>query len=112
MNSHFPFVKCFLNLAGGKGFKWEFHSIIFYMIFVIPRYIEGLEADNTSVSNWQRNLSVKEDDIQLDAQQKSRLPGHWLANGPGPEGDLVKSLWKLRDMMMQDSIRISKSHYV
>ena len=61
------------------------------------------------MSNWEKSLSVKQHDIQLDPQQRSRLPGHWLANGPGPEGDLVNSLWKLRDMMMHDSLRISKS---
>lgn len=39
---------------------------------------------------------------------ESRLPAHWLANGPGNYGNITNALWALRDFMLRDALNISK----
>ncbi|XP_070557674.1 protein polybromo-1-like isoform X3 [Ptychodera flava] len=76
------------------------------------RYIEGLRSSHKTVSEWDRNLNAKRQDIPLSHQQKAKLPVHWLANGAGPCGDATKALWTLRDLMLQDSLRLSRSYNI
>lgn len=78
---------------------------------VIVRYIEGLNSNSDSISDWRKNLSAKEEQCNLSDQQKARLPAHWFANGVGRDGDVVKAMWKLRDLLMQDTLRMSQNEF-
>lgn len=75
------------------------------------RYIEGLNSNSDSISDWRKNLSAKEEQCNLSDQQKARLPAHWFANGVGRDGDVVKAMWKLRDLLMQDTLRMSQNEF-
>ncbi|XP_071810078.1 protein polybromo-1-like isoform X3 [Asterias amurensis] len=74
------------------------------------RYIEGLSSNTLNVSDWQRNLTVRPEDVTITPEQRARLPFRWLANKPSRESETVKALWKLRDLMLHDSLRIAKVH--
>lgn len=70
------------------------------------RYIEGLQPDNKSVSNWDSHLSAAQENTPLS--DSGRLPVHWLGNGVGNHGNVVNALWALRDFMMKDALNIAK----
>ncbi|XP_038061798.1 protein polybromo-1-like isoform X2 [Patiria miniata] len=76
------------------------------------RYIEGLSTNTENVSDWQRNLTVRPEDVAITPEQRARLPTNWLANKPSKESETVKALWKLRDLMLHDSLRISKAYNI
>ncbi|XP_077995606.1 protein polybromo-1-like [Glandiceps talaboti] len=76
------------------------------------RYIEGLRAESKTVTDWDKNLNIRPEDVPLSHQQKAKLPSQWLANGPGPRGDTVKALWNLRDLMLHDALRLSRTYDV
>ncbi|XP_060077506.1 protein polybromo-1-like isoform X10 [Ylistrum balloti] len=70
------------------------------------RYIEGLSADKPHISDWEKNLSATSDNTLTD---ESRLPAHWLAQGAGYHGNVTDALWALRDLMMKDTMNISRT---
>ncbi|XP_033746616.1 protein polybromo-1-like isoform X8 [Pecten maximus] len=70
------------------------------------RYIEGLSADKPHISEWEKNLSANSDNTLTD---ESRLPAHWLAQGAGYHGNVTDALWALRDLMMKDTMSISRT---
>lgn len=70
------------------------------------RYIEGLQPENKSISNWDINLKATQENTPL--YDSGRLPVYWLANGVGSHGNVVNALWALRDYMLKDSLNISK----
>ncbi|XP_022095945.1 protein polybromo-1-like isoform X3 [Acanthaster planci] len=74
------------------------------------RYIEGLSTNTENVSDWQRHLTVRPEDVAITPEQQARLPSNWLANKPSKESETLKALWKLRDLMLHDSLRISKAY--
>ncbi|XP_067123626.1 protein polybromo-1 isoform X3 [Centruroides vittatus] len=70
------------------------------------KYIEGLQAENKHISNWDAQLKATRENTTLS--DVSRLPIHWLANGAGNHGNVVNALWALRDFMLKDALNISK----
>lgn len=78
---------------------------IFYVHFF--RYIEGLNADNRYISNWDKQMNANCENTQIPDMAK--LPAEWLGNGVGNHGNVVNALWTLRDMMMRDVLAINKS---
>ncbi|XP_021376477.1 protein polybromo-1-like isoform X19 [Mizuhopecten yessoensis] len=70
------------------------------------RYIEGLSADKPHISDWEKNLASTSDNTLTD---ESRLPAHWLAQGAGYHGNVTDALWALRDLMMKDTMNISRT---
>ena len=58
------------------------------------------------VTNWERE-SIPE---QIPPPNPSRVPGHWLAQGAGSHGTVLNALHSLRDLMMQDTMRLKKSY--
>lgn len=73
------------------------------------RYIEGLTADSSAVSKWDQTLSVKKQDIRLTKEQESRLPSHWLKS-KGAHKTMADALWRLRDLMLRDTLNIRQMH--
>ena len=71
------------------------------------RYIEGLTKENRNVSNWERSLTATQENTPLDKQAK--LPTTWLAQGEGHHGDTVTALWALRDLMLKDSLTVTRT---
>ncbi|KAG8222161.1 hypothetical protein J437_LFUL000742 [Ladona fulva] len=79
------------------------------------KYIEGLQADNKYISQWERHLkATPENTRSVGAGGEGalgRLPGHWLANGAGDHGSILNALWTLRDFMLRDALNISRMEY-
>uniref|UniRef100_A0A8C8ETI4 Protein polybromo-1 n=1 Tax=Oncorhynchus tshawytscha TaxID=74940 RepID=A0A8C8ETI4_ONCTS len=42
------------------------------------KYIEGLNAESSTISKWDQTLSARKKDVRLTKEQESRLPSHWL----------------------------------
>ncbi|XP_061543027.1 protein polybromo-1 isoform X3 [Phycodurus eques] len=72
-------------------------------------YIEGLTAESPTVSKWDQTLSVKKHDVRLTKEQESRLPSHWLKS-KGAHKTMADALWRLRDLMLRDTLNIRYTH--
>ncbi|XP_048738876.1 LOW QUALITY PROTEIN: protein polybromo-1-like [Ostrea edulis] len=70
------------------------------------RYIEGLRSDKLFVSEWDKNLTANAENTNTDP---NRLPSQWLAEGPGYHGNVSNALWALRDLMLKDTLNISRT---
>ncbi|XP_008408059.1 protein polybromo-1 isoform X4 [Poecilia reticulata] len=73
------------------------------------KYIEGLNAESSTVSKWDHALTVKKQDVRLTKEQESRLPSHWLKS-KGAHKTMADALWRLRDLMMRDTLNIRQMH--
>ncbi|XP_067854705.1 protein polybromo-1 isoform X8 [Heptranchias perlo] len=73
------------------------------------RYIEGLSADSNTVSKWDQALSARRQDVHLTKEQESRLPSHWLKS-KGAHTTMVDALWRLRDIMLRDTLNIRHAY--
>ncbi|XP_013864490.1 protein polybromo-1 [Austrofundulus limnaeus] len=73
------------------------------------RYIEGLTAESSTVSKWDQALTVQKQDVRLTKEQESRLPSHWLKS-KGAHKTMADALWRLRDLMLRDSLNIRQMY--
>ncbi|XP_078802847.1 polybromo 1, like isoform X2 [Oryzias latipes] len=73
------------------------------------KYIEGLNAESTTVSKWDQTLKAQRRDTHLTKEQESRLPTHWLKS-KGAHTTMVDALWRLRDLMLRDSLNICQTY--
>uniref|UniRef100_A0A3Q2DSR5 Protein polybromo-1 n=1 Tax=Cyprinodon variegatus TaxID=28743 RepID=A0A3Q2DSR5_CYPVA len=73
------------------------------------RYIEGLNAESSTVSKWDHALTVKKQDVRLSKEQESKLPSHWLKS-KGAHKTMADALWRLRDLMLRDTLNIRQMH--
>uniref|UniRef100_A0AAV2M7A2 Protein polybromo-1 n=1 Tax=Knipowitschia caucasica TaxID=637954 RepID=A0AAV2M7A2_KNICA len=73
------------------------------------RYIEGLTPESSTVSKWDQTLTVKKKDIRLTKEQESKLPSHWLKS-KGAHKTMADALWRLRDLMLRDTLNIRQMH--
>ncbi|KAM4588811.1 protein polybromo-1-like isoform 5-T5 [Odontesthes bonariensis] len=73
------------------------------------RYIEGLTAESSTVSKWDQALTAKKQDVRLTKEQESRLPSHWLKS-KGAHKTMADALWRLRDLMLRDTLNIRQMH--
>uniref|UniRef100_A0A673BMH0 Protein polybromo-1 n=1 Tax=Sphaeramia orbicularis TaxID=375764 RepID=A0A673BMH0_9TELE len=73
------------------------------------RYIEGLTAESSTISKWDQALSVQKQDVRLTKEQESRLPSHWLKS-KGAHKTMADALWRLRDLMLRDTLNIRQMH--
>ncbi|MEQ2267873.1 hypothetical protein XENORESO_011738 [Xenotaenia resolanae] len=73
------------------------------------RYIEGLSAESSTISKWDHALTVKKQDVRLTKEQESRLPSHWLKS-KGAHKTMADALWRLRDLMLRDTLNIRQTH--
>uniref|UniRef100_A0A665VQD3 Protein polybromo-1 n=1 Tax=Echeneis naucrates TaxID=173247 RepID=A0A665VQD3_ECHNA len=75
------------------------------------RYIEGLTAESPTISKWDQALSVQKQDVRLTKEQESRLPSHWLKS-KGAHKTMADALWRLRDLMLRDTLNIRQMHHL
>ncbi|XP_070707764.1 polybromo 1, like isoform X2 [Pempheris klunzingeri] len=73
------------------------------------KYIEGLNSDSNTVSKWDQTLKAQRRDAHLTKEQESRLPAHWLKS-KGAHTTMADALWRLRDLMLRDSLNICQAH--
>uniref|UniRef100_A0A673AHJ0 Protein polybromo-1 n=1 Tax=Sphaeramia orbicularis TaxID=375764 RepID=A0A673AHJ0_9TELE len=73
------------------------------------KYIEGLNSESNTVSKWDQTLKVQRRDGYLTKEQESRLPAHWLKS-KGAHTTMADALWRLRDLMLRDSLNICQAH--
>uniref|UniRef100_A0A7N6AKL2 Protein polybromo-1 n=1 Tax=Anabas testudineus TaxID=64144 RepID=A0A7N6AKL2_ANATE len=73
------------------------------------RYIEGLNAESSTISKWDQALSAQKQDVRLTKEQESRLPSHWLKS-KGAHKTMADALWRLRDLMLRDTLNIRQMH--
>uniref|UniRef100_A0A673GXQ1 Protein polybromo-1 n=1 Tax=Sinocyclocheilus rhinocerous TaxID=307959 RepID=A0A673GXQ1_9TELE len=72
------------------------------------KYIEGLSAESSTISKWDQSLKAQRKDCRLTREQESRLPTHWLKS-KGAHTTMADALWRLRDLMMNDTLNIRQS---
>ncbi|KAM9758919.1 polybromo 1, like isoform 8-T8 [Menidia menidia] len=75
------------------------------------KYIEGLNSESGTVSKWDQTLKAQRRDAHLTKEQESRLPAHWLKS-KGAHTTMVDALWRLRDLMLRDSLNICQAYNV
>ncbi|XP_044032519.1 polybromo 1, like isoform X5 [Siniperca chuatsi] len=73
------------------------------------KYIEGLNSESGTVSKWDQTLKAQRRDTHLTKEQESRLPAHWLKS-KGAHTTMADALWRLRDLMLRDSLNICQAH--
>lgn len=73
------------------------------------KYIEGLNSDSTTVSKWDQTLKAQRRDTYMTKEQESRLPAHWLKS-KGAHTTMADALWRLRDLMLRDSLNICQGY--
>uniref|UniRef100_A0A673YIP4 Protein polybromo-1 n=1 Tax=Salmo trutta TaxID=8032 RepID=A0A673YIP4_SALTR len=73
------------------------------------KYIEGLNAETDTVSKWDQSLKARRRDAHLSKDQESRLPSHWLKS-KGAHKTMADALWRLRDLMLRDSLNIRQAY--
>ncbi|XP_060775398.1 polybromo 1, like isoform X2 [Neoarius graeffei] len=73
------------------------------------KYIEGLSADCPTVSKWDQSLKAQRKDSRLTREQESHLPSHWLKS-KGAHTTMADALWRLRDLMMRDTLSIRQAY--
>uniref|UniRef100_A0A673GYI8 Protein polybromo-1 n=1 Tax=Sinocyclocheilus rhinocerous TaxID=307959 RepID=A0A673GYI8_9TELE len=73
------------------------------------KYIEGLSAESSTISKWDQSLKAQRKDCRLTREQESRLPTHWLKS-KGAHTTMADALWRLRDLMMNDTLNIRQSY--
>uniref|UniRef100_A0A4W3IBU1 Protein polybromo-1 n=1 Tax=Callorhinchus milii TaxID=7868 RepID=A0A4W3IBU1_CALMI len=73
------------------------------------RYIEGLRPEALTVSKWDLSLAARRQDVHLSKEQESRLPSHWLKS-KGAHTTMVDALWRLRDIMLRDTLNIRHAY--
>ncbi|XP_053529985.1 protein polybromo-1 isoform X5 [Ictalurus punctatus] len=75
------------------------------------RYMEGLNAESSTVSKWDQTLSARRKDVRLTKEQESRLPSHWLKS-KGAHSTMADALWRLRDLMLRDTLNIRQTYNI
>ncbi|XP_061583260.1 protein polybromo-1-like isoform X2 [Cololabis saira] len=73
------------------------------------KYIEGLNSESATVSKWDQTLKAQRPDAHLTKEQESRLPVHWLKS-KGAHTTMVDALWRLRDLMLRDSLNMCQAY--
>ncbi|XP_075039190.1 protein polybromo-1 isoform X2 [Mixophyes fleayi] len=73
------------------------------------KYIEGLTAESNCISKWDKTLSARRRDVHLSKEQESRLPSHWLKS-KGAHTTMANALWRLRDLMLRDTLNIRQAY--
>jgi len=73
------------------------------------KYIEGLNSESSTVSKWDQTLKARRRDAHLTKEQESRLPAHWLKS-KGAHTTMADALWRLRDLMLRDSLNICQAY--
>lgn len=54
-------------------------------------------------------ISAQKQDVRLTKEQESRLPSHWLKS-KGAHKTMADALWRLRDLMLRDTLNIRQMH--
>ncbi|XP_066553990.1 protein polybromo-1 isoform X5 [Amia ocellicauda] len=75
------------------------------------KYIEGLNAESGTVSKWDQTLTARRKDVHLSKEQEGRLPSHWLKS-KGAHTTMADALWRLRDLMLRDTLNIRQAYNV
>ncbi|XP_026580723.1 protein polybromo-1 isoform X4 [Pseudonaja textilis] len=75
------------------------------------KYIEGLSADSNNISKWDQTLSARRRDVHFSKEQESRLPTHWLKS-KGAHTTMADALWRLRDLMLRDTLNIRQAYNI
>uniref|UniRef100_A0A8C9SLA7 Protein polybromo-1 n=1 Tax=Scleropages formosus TaxID=113540 RepID=A0A8C9SLA7_SCLFO len=73
------------------------------------KYIEGLHTESSTITKWDQTLSARRRDVRLTKEQESRLPSHWLKS-KGAHSTMADALWRLRDLMLRDTLNIRHAY--
>ena len=50
-------------------------------------------------------FAARKSDVRLTKEQEARLPSHWLKS-KGAHNTMADALWRLRDLMLRDSLTV------
>uniref|UniRef100_A0A673YIN4 Bromo domain-containing protein n=1 Tax=Salmo trutta TaxID=8032 RepID=A0A673YIN4_SALTR len=72
-------------------------------MYHVGDYVYGLNAESSIISKWDQTLSGEL--LSL----KDRLPSHWLKS-KGAHSTMADTLWRLRDLMLRDTLYIRQTY--
>ena len=79
------------------------------MFFFVLRYIEGLQNNTPSISNWNKTIKATKANVQVDM---TKLPVSWLGKrGQDKPEEVVDALWNLRTFLWRDAFTLNRNSY-
>ncbi|XP_060527189.1 protein polybromo-1 isoform X2 [Cylas formicarius] len=73
------------------------------------RYIEGLQADQKHITNWERTLHVTQENVQIPDTEKLQHVATWLGKRADQHDNVVAALWTLRNQLLKDTLCLHKT---
>ncbi|XP_064212434.1 protein polybromo-1 isoform X5 [Tribolium castaneum] len=73
------------------------------------KYIEGLQADNKHITNWERTLCATQENIPAPDLDKLQNVTAWLGKKADQQDNVVAALWSLRNKLLRDTLSLQKA---
>lgn len=90
-------------------YKNIFNICMFWNHFVDRLYIFFPSSKSYLNEKYHVFITAQRRDTHLTKDQESRLPVHWLKS-KGAHTTMVDALWRLRDLMLRDSLNICQAY--
>lgn len=72
------------------------------------RYIEGLQADNKHITNWEKTLCASQENMPTLELDKIQNVTTWLGKKINQQDNVVSALWTLRNRLLRDTLSLQK----
>jgi len=73
------------------------------------RYIEGLNADQKHITNWERTLHATPETCPAPDPEKLAQVATWLGKRADQHDNVVAALWQLRNQLLKDTLCLQKT---
>lgn len=76
---------------------------------LIFRYIEGLNAEQKHITNWERTLHATPESCPAPDPEKLAHVATWLGKRADQHDNVVAALWQLRNQLLKDTLCLHKT---
>ncbi|KAJ8985335.1 hypothetical protein NQ317_008366 [Molorchus minor] len=73
------------------------------------KYIEGLQAENKHVTQWERTLNATPENTLTPDMEKLQHVATWLGRKADQHDNVVAALWALRNQLLKDTLGLHKT---
>ncbi|KAL1506167.1 hypothetical protein ABEB36_005579 [Hypothenemus hampei] len=73
------------------------------------KYIEGLNAEQKHVTNWERTLHATPENCSAPDAEKLAQVATWLGKRADQHDNVVAALWQLRNQLLKDTLCLHKT---
>ncbi|KAJ8960513.1 hypothetical protein NQ318_013797 [Aromia moschata] len=73
------------------------------------KYIEGLQAENKHITQWERTLQATQDNTPAPDPEKLQNVAAWLGRKADQHDNVVAALWSLRNQLLKDTLGLHKT---